>query len=110
MPKRIQDDIHELIREGHDPVAVQLSCELLDFSGQANRRQRVQRLLTLGDRYIALALLQEDGESEDQQLASLLERRTSRHMFFLPDTLSALQCDDKALSWYQEAVDTSSPS
>jgi tetratricopeptide (TPR) repeat protein len=97
--------IQELIDEGHDPLAVRLVYELLNLSGQANTELRVQRLLELGDRYIALALLEEDGNQEDQQLGNLLERRTDYHLSFLPITLANAR-NGKALAWYQEAAST----
>lgn len=96
---RDERDIEELIAEGNDPVATRLVYELLDLD-QAQVQGRVQHLFKLGDRYMALGLIQEDGQQEEQALAPLLERRCRLALSFLT---SSPERDEWAAAWYQEA-------
>ncbi|MBA2680398.1 MAG: hypothetical protein H0U76_18615 [Ktedonobacteraceae bacterium] len=95
--------VQELVAQGNDAVATRLVFELLNL-GYAPSVARMQRLLDMGARSMALALQQEDGIQEDQQLPSLLERRTNQHLSMLPIVRSSAGRNERALTWYRDAV------
>ena len=102
MALSVQDltDIDELVANGSDPDITRSVFELLNLSPQ-QVQERVQMLLHLGDRYMVLALLREDGPIEDQTGEALIERRLQRFLF---QNASLLDIDEYALDWYEEAM------
>ncbi|GCE32030.1 hypothetical protein KDA_75140 [Dictyobacter alpinus] len=96
---RDEQDVKELIAQRNDPVTTRLVYELLDLD-QSQVQQRIQHLSMLGDRYMVLALLREDGQQDEQTVVSLLERRYRRALSFLAPSSKR---DERARAWYQEA-------
>lgn len=91
--------IQKLIAAGNDPIATRLCFELLNL-----RRDQVQKrkpvLLSLGDRYLALALT--EGHPENHNAETLLDARITS--FLSSQAVPSLtEEDERANEWLEEA-------
>jgi tetratricopeptide (TPR) repeat protein len=100
-----EQDITALIQEENDEQAVRLIYALLDLD-QHQIQQRVPLLLALGNRYLALAMVQEDGPSQDETVEALLSRRSQTALFFPPRAQAHDPDGRRVQNWCQEAAST----